>query len=199
MKHDSLKGLTISRTSGWTSLFWLLMLIQTLFCILNTLVRTKKWCVSRCLVLLCPASIHPSSMDSAVPSVSVSLVLLQLLFNVEMCPQTTEWNTSILTVYVCIKMTKMAGPCGRSGLTVPSPVDEEGNRGDDPATASCRPVLAHQSKPAAAWWQSVSARVWHHSVHLPSHVVISFVWLNTAGLRKFAKYSSKSKVLDEWI
>lgn len=59
------------------------MLIQTLVCILNTLVRTERWCVSRCLVLLCPASIHPSSMDSAVPSVSVSLVLLRLWFDVE--------------------------------------------------------------------------------------------------------------------
>lgn len=51
---------------------------------------------------------------------------------------------------VCIKMTEMAGPRGRSGPTVRSPVAAEGSKGADPATASCRPVPARQSKPAAA-------------------------------------------------
>ncbi len=43
-----------------------------------------------------------------------------------------------------------AGPRGLSGLTVRSPVDVGGSKGDDPAMASCRPVPARQSKPAAA-------------------------------------------------
>ncbi|TMS21884.1 hypothetical protein E3U43_012149 [Larimichthys crocea] len=35
------------------------------------LARMERWCVSRCLALLCPVSIHPLSMESAVLSVSI--------------------------------------------------------------------------------------------------------------------------------
>lgn len=59
-----------------------------------------------------------------------------------------------MTILMCIcdyiKKMKMVGPPGLNGLTVPSPVDVEGSKGDDPAMASCRPVLARQFKPAAA-------------------------------------------------
>lgn len=67
-----------------------------------------------------------------------------------MCAKITAFGKGTPTVYVCIKIMKMAGPRGPSGLTVRPPVDVEGSKGDDPAMASCRRVLARQSKPAAA-------------------------------------------------
>lgn len=62
-----------------------------------------------------------------------------------------SFNTSIPTcMCVYIKKMKMVGPPGLSGLTVQSPVDVEGSKEGDPATASCLPVPARQFKPAAA-------------------------------------------------
>lgn len=151
-------------------MIWQLKL-QTLVCILNALCRMERWCVSRCPAPLCPASIHPSLTDSAVLSVSVSLVCLQLWFTVE---NAAEFHKGILTVYMCIKMMKMTGPRGLSGPNVQSPVGVEGNRGADPATASSHPVLARQSKPTAACWWSATARVGRHSVCL----LCQMFWFN---------------------
>lgn len=189
-----LKGLAFSRTSGMIRLLILVPVLDVwiLVCILDALCRMERWCASRCPALLCPASIHPSSMDSAVPSVSVSSVCDSDLVW-KMCAKTTKFHKAILTIYVCVKMMKMAGPCGLSGPTVRSPVDVEGNRGADPAMASCRPALARQSKPAAACWRSVTARVGHHSVCLLRHMS----WFNFPG--ELTKYSSKSKASHEWI
>lgn len=89
----------------------------------------------------------------------------------KMCANISN-DKGIPIVYVCIKIMKMAGPHGLSGPTVQSPVDVEGIKGDDPAMASSHPVLARRSKPAAAWWQSVTARVGHHSACLICHALI---------------------------
>lgn len=67
-----------------------------------------------------------------------------------MSAEITNFDEGIPTVYVCIKMMKMAGLRGLSGPPVLQPVDVEGNKGADPAMASCRHVEARRSKPAAA-------------------------------------------------
>lgn len=153
----------------------------------------ERWCVIRYLALLYPASIHPLSMESAVLSASVSLVRLQLWFRVEnVC---WDPHNLIPTVHVCvcvyIKIMKTAGPRGLSGPIVRSPVDVEGSRGADPATASSRPAPARQSRPAAACWWSVTARVGHHSACLICLNLFFCDWL--AGPKEQIEHSAKER------
>lgn len=135
----------------------------------------ERWSVSRCLVLLCPVSIHPSSMASAVPSVSVSLGWSATLI---LCGKYGIKPQNFSVWYLCLKMTMMVGPRGRNGLSVRPPVDAEGNRGADPVM-TFHPAPGHQSKPAAACSQSVTARVRLQSASLIYHMILTErSWLN---------------------
>lgn len=122
--------------------------VSTLVC----LARMERWFVNRCRVPLCPASIHLLLMEVVVPSVSVSIIFLQLGFCVCMDVKINNFNKNTTHVFcLCIiKIMKMAGPHGLSGPTAPPPVDVGGSKGADPAMASCHPALARRSKPAAA-------------------------------------------------
>jgi len=129
-------------------------------CIFLTLSRMERWCVSRCLALHYPASIHPSSMESAVLSVSVSLFFL--LFRAEnVFKDHNNWRSYTHSACVCVvlKMMKTSGRRGLSGPTARSPVGVEGSKEAGPAMTSSRPVPARQSKPAAACPWSVTPRV----------------------------------------
>lgn len=165
----------------------------------------ERWFVNRCHVLLCSASIRLLSMEVAVLSVLVSIIFLQLGFCLYMDAKINKYNknTTTTTTHVCclyvIKMMKTAGPHGLSGPTAPPPVDVEGSKGVDPAMASCRPALARQSKPAAAWWWSVTARVRHHSTHRICHLFQLNVLLVTDWAKSYSRqWTGNSQTAKIW-